>query len=275
MEPLTKTHQKSDGKDKKELRIKISSTDEAKEKTGQRTKEDILRSLFNVGSEKIARGYCRVSTAKQTEGWSLDVQDKRIREYCLSKNLKLVDVYTDEGLSAKDYKSRPAFCRMLNEISPFDTVVTVSFTRLARNAYQFTDVHGMLKSKNVILIMLDLNIDDSTAAGNAMLQVLATFSELERNMISERTVSVMRSMARDGTLRTKPPFGWKIENKEMVEDSYEQTVIELIRTMKDEDPKITLTEICNFLTKKNVKIRKSKKIYPETIKRIMIKNNII
>jgi DNA invertase Pin-like site-specific DNA recombinase len=120
-----------------------------------------------------------------------------------------------------------------------------------------------------------MNVDDSTPTGKMLLQMVSGFAEMERNLISERTSSVMQSMSRNNELRTKPPFGWKIENKEMVEDSYEQQVIELIRTLKQEDPKMTVSEICRYLASKNIKIRKSKKPHFQTIKNIMINNGII
>ena len=56
--------------------------------------------------EKIkAVGYCRVSTEEQArEGISLDNQQDKVRAYTTVKDLDLVDIVIDAGVSAKDLK---------------------------------------------------------------------------------------------------------------------------------------------------------------------------
>jgi len=46
--------------------------------------------------------YCRVSTDEQADGCSLDVQEKRLKDYCSSNNYHVIDTYREE-YSAKDY----------------------------------------------------------------------------------------------------------------------------------------------------------------------------
>lgn len=57
-----------------------------------------------------AIGYTRVSTEEQAaEGLSIDAQAERIRAYCKASDLKLVELLSDEGISAaKPLASRPA-----------------------------------------------------------------------------------------------------------------------------------------------------------------------
>ena len=54
--------------------------------------------------EKIkAVGYCRVSTEEQArEEISLDNQQDKVRAYATVKDLDLVDIVIDAGISAKD-----------------------------------------------------------------------------------------------------------------------------------------------------------------------------
>ena len=57
---------------------------------------------------QTALGYARVSTDEQArEGVSLDAQQSRIRAYCEAKELELVDMLTDDGISGKTL-DRPA-----------------------------------------------------------------------------------------------------------------------------------------------------------------------
>ncbi len=60
-----------------------------------------------------AIGYCRVSTDEQArEGVSLETQRSRIRAYCEAKDLELVDMLTDDGISGKTLE-RPALRELL------------------------------------------------------------------------------------------------------------------------------------------------------------------
>ena len=46
-------------------------------------------------------GYCRVSTDEQVvDGFSLDTQEREIKEYSKKNNIELLRVYVDSGVSA-------------------------------------------------------------------------------------------------------------------------------------------------------------------------------
>ena len=52
-----------------------------------------------------AYGYIRVSTEEQAkEGLSLEAQKTKIRAFAEIKDLELVDIIADEGISGKDFK---------------------------------------------------------------------------------------------------------------------------------------------------------------------------
>ena len=53
--------------------------------------------------------YTRVSTMAQTEGYSLDAQQEKLRKYAEYKNLEIAREYCDAGKSGKSIKGRPAF----------------------------------------------------------------------------------------------------------------------------------------------------------------------
>ena len=60
--------------------------------------------------------YTRVSTMAQTEGYSLEAQVERLREYAEYRDLQIVGEYCDAGKSGKSIKGRPAFQEMLDDI---------------------------------------------------------------------------------------------------------------------------------------------------------------
>ena len=66
-------------------------------------------------------GYCRVSTDEQVvDGFSLDTQEREIREYCKNNNIELLRVYVDSGVSAFKFSlcERPEG-KFVFEHSPF------------------------------------------------------------------------------------------------------------------------------------------------------------
>ena len=61
--------------------------------------------------------YTRVSTAAQTEGYSLEAQTERLRKYADYKEMEVVREYCDAGKSGKSITGRPEFQRMLQDVS--------------------------------------------------------------------------------------------------------------------------------------------------------------
>ncbi|EEC58271.1 resolvase, N-terminal domain protein [[Bacteroides] pectinophilus ATCC 43243] len=60
--------------------------------------------------------YTRVSTAIQVDGYSLDAQKDKLREYAEFQDMEIVGEYSDEGHSGKNIKGHQEFMRMLNDI---------------------------------------------------------------------------------------------------------------------------------------------------------------
>ena len=66
--------------------------------------------------KKIAGLYIRVSTEDQArEGFSLPEQKERLEAYCKFNGYKIVEYYTDAGISAKNDK-RPAYQEMMKDV---------------------------------------------------------------------------------------------------------------------------------------------------------------
>lgn len=51
----------------------------------------------------------------QTEGYSLDAQQEKLRRYAEYKNLEIAGEYCDAGKSGKSIKGRPAFQQMMED----------------------------------------------------------------------------------------------------------------------------------------------------------------
>ena len=139
--------------------------------------------------------YIRVSTEEQAqviEG-SLENQKHRLLGFIDIKNMqepnwgKVVEIYADEGLSAKNTK-RPAFQRMLKDIKlgKINLILVSDLSRLSRNILDFCILLEDLKKANAKFLSLKELFDTSTPAGEMMVFNVINLAQFERKQTSER-----------------------------------------------------------------------------------------
>lgn len=233
----------------------------------------------------VARGYCRVSTAMQADdGVSLDTQQKRIKEYCNFKQLNLVKLYEDAGLSAKN-TDRPALQELMKEMKEGDTVIVCDLSRLSRRTSDALQLFEDFKKRGVNFVCLSPNIEFSTPVGALMFSVLMAVHQLERENISSHVKANMNQLAKEGKLRSRPPFGYKFVGKDqdLQPEPLQQKVVEKIKALHAEG--LGYTKIANKLNdegdniclnnnKKSVK-NKTPVFYAQTVKRILADYGVI
>ena len=226
-----------------------------------------------------AVGYCRVSTSSQViDGHSLECQKQTILDYCKYQKLDFTRFYEDQGISGKDMK-RDDLILMLGELKPNTVVIVTSISRISRSVKDTQIIIEMIKSKKSSLTILDLNVDTSTPLGDFMLNVMASISQFERLQTCQRISDTMQHMSKNGTLITKPRFGYRIikdqnGNSEVVTHDDEQVTINIIRDIITNDKSATVSHIVKYLSDQGITIRKAKQIYPATIRKIIIDNNL-
>jgi site-specific DNA recombinase len=161
--------------------------------------------------EKITALYIRVSTDEQAkEGYSVETQISRLKSYGEFNNWDNMQVFVDEGYSAKDM-NRPDMQRLINLIKQGKVarVATTAIDRLSRSLLDWLLFISLCDDNNTAYICTAFNFDSSTPIGRMILQVLASFAEFERAMISERVKSVMNEKVRkEGIFLGRLPFGY-------------------------------------------------------------------
>jgi DNA invertase Pin-like site-specific DNA recombinase len=134
-------------------------------------------------------GYVRVSTEEQrSSGAGLAAQRSAIEAECSRRGWHLVRILEDSGYSAKDLK-RPGVRIALDELQKGRAggLVVAKLDRLSRSMLDFTAIMAQAQDQGWALVALDCAVDTTTAAGEAMANVLATFAQFERRLISQRT----------------------------------------------------------------------------------------
>lgn len=230
-------------------------------------------------THKIAVGYCRVSTSIQAEeGHSIETQKKNIKDYCTRKNLIFDRFYIDRGRSGKDM-NRPYLQQMLDELQRGTVIIVVSGSRLTRNAEDDINIRKIISTKGCSIVTLDQEyVENTTPDGKFRIGLNALMSQFEREQTSQRVSNVLNNLSREGKLITKPPFGYKVvkEGKvsQLVEDPDEQTVINIIRDILQKDPVATPSSIAKTLNIQGIKMRKTKVVRPDYLKKIILVNNL-
>ena len=151
--------------------------------------------------------YKRVSTEEraQTIEGSLDSQEHRLKQFVEFKNMSqagwgnVVDIYSDEGLSAKDTK-RPAFQRMMRDVRKgrVNLILVTDLSRLSRNILDFCLLLEELKKYNAKFLSLKEQFDTSTPAGEMMVFNMINLAQFERKQTAERVSLNFHSRAMRG-----------------------------------------------------------------------------
>ena len=152
-------------------------------------------------------GYVRVSTDEQTtSGAGLEAQRRAIIAECERRGWQLVEMIEDAGFTAKHMK-RPGVQEALRVLKAGDAsaLVVAKLDRLSRSMLDFTGVMATAQKQGWALVALDCAVDTTTPAGEAMANMLATFAQFERRLISQRTKDAMAVKKAQGVRIGRPP----------------------------------------------------------------------
>lgn len=137
-------------------------------------------------------GYARVSTQDQ----SLDLQlDALVKAGCEK-------IYQEKISGMKD--DRPQLHELLKYARDGDVLVVYKLDRLGRSTKRLIELSEKLQERGVELVSIRDSIDTTTAVGKAMFRMLAVLSEMERDLISERTRAGLESARSRGRKGGRP-----------------------------------------------------------------------
>lgn len=150
----------------------------------------------------VALVYLRVSTARQaTDGVGLDAQEAKCRAHAERMGWPVARVFSDEGISGKDgLENRPGLVALVEaaQKTPGAIVVVYSVSRLARRQRLLWNLLDDREGYGLAVSSATESFDTSTPTGRAMLGMLATFAQLEADMVSERTRDALAELKARG-----------------------------------------------------------------------------
>ena len=145
--------------------------------------------------------YCRVSTIEQAEeGYSIDEQERLLRDWCNRMNYSVYKVYSDRGISGKDIKNRPALKELLKDAEErkFQMVISWKINRISRKLSDVLRIVDILEQNNIAFNSYSEQFDNSTPAGKMQFQMMALIGEFERGTIAQNVKMGMCAKAKSG-----------------------------------------------------------------------------
>lgn len=147
----------------------------------------------------MIHGYARCSTDETKQ--NIDRQIRELKDFGVDKDNIFLEY--ESGTNA----NRVELNRLLNIIQNGDTIVATEVSRITRSTKQLCEIIELAKNKKLKLILGTFVVDctkelDSMTEG--MLKMMGVFSEMERNMISQRVKSGMANAKAKGKQIGRP-----------------------------------------------------------------------
>lgn len=149
-------------------------------------------------------GYQRVSRATQ----NLDRQTQQLAAYGIEPE----NIYTDKDSGGKVH--RKSLDELLGKVKPGDTVVVLSFDRLARSLSQLLAISEDFQKKGIELISLHEGLNTSTPQGKLYFSITGAFAQFERDMNNQRTKEGLAATKANGVKLGRPKA-----NKQAIEEA--------------------------------------------------------
>ena len=208
---------------------------------------------------KIAGVYIRVSTEDQArEGFSLGEQEEKLLQLCKFKELEVYKVYKDAGISAKDMEHRPQFQEMIKDMKEgkLNYIVAYKLDRITRSVRDLEELISVLEQYNCFLLCDRDDVNTSTANGRFFVRMLTVLSQLEIEIVSERTKFGLNGAIKSGHIPGQRPFGYKsADDKRMVIDNATRPYVEKIFDMYLEGK--SFQQIANYFKENNIYPKKN------------------
>lgn len=167
--------------------------------------------IDEMGKTKRVGLYLRVSTSGQTvENQRLDLQ--RVAE---QRGWLVAGEYVDHVSGAKGRDKRPAFDRLCTDASrgKLDLVAAWSIDRVGRSVGHLVEFMDELRQQGVGIYLHQQQVDTTTAAGRAFLQMAGVFAEFERAIIIERINAGLARARKQGKQLGRPTIDGKVETR--------------------------------------------------------------
>ena len=203
--------------------------------------------------KKLCGLYMRVSTEDQArEGFSLPEQKERLEAYCKFNGYKIIEYYTDAGISAKTGNHRPEYDRMLEDgkQGKINMIIALKLDRITRSTRDWETLMDYLEKYNINIAFVNDDINTTTANGKMVSRIMMSVSQNEIERTSERTIIGLEGAIKQGHIPARAPLGYKHIDKKLVPDPLTKDIVIRIYNLYFEG--LTYNTIAKLFNKEKV-----------------------
>ena len=180
---------------------------------------------------------CAIYTRKSTEEGldqefnSLDAQREACEAYIISQRhegwLLVPDPYDDGGISGGTME-RPGLKRLLADVrsGKVDVIIVYKVDRLTRALSDFAKIVDILDDAQASFVSITQAFNTTTSMGRLTLNVLLSFAQFEREVISERVRDkIAASKAKGMWMGGCVPLGYRAKDRKLIVDEAEAQIV--------------------------------------------------
>jgi DNA invertase Pin-like site-specific DNA recombinase len=193
--------------------------------------------LPSFGGTMTYIAYLRVSTDQQAEsGAGLDAQRTAILAETVCRGWQASELRFIEDAASGKSINRPglALARQLLASGEASVLIVSKLDRLSRSLLDFTTLMQESQRQGWQLIALDTPVDTTTPTGEAMANIMSTFSQLERRLIGERTKAALAEKKAQGIRLGRPPVLSAAVRARITTERQTKTLQAIANTLNDE-----------------------------------------
>jgi len=209
--------------------------------------------------------YLRVSTDRQ----DLENQKLEIENYTKKLGLQ-VDQWIQVEMSSRKSFDKRKIDNLLSSLKKGDTLIVSELSRLSRSIREIHNILHSLMEKKINLHIIKQNIvtnGENDMTTKILVTVLSMVSEMERELISQRTKNGLELVKRNGKKLGNPNIKSQVEKLKEDSNRWSEGMRTVITGFVNQG--LTQREIVSELNKLNIKTRRECQWSLITLQRVM------
>lgn len=216
--------------------------------------------------------YLRVSTDRQ----DLENQKLEIENYTEKIGLS-VDQWIQVEMSSRKNFDKRKIDELLSTLKKGDTLIVSELSRISRSIREIHNILHTLLEKKINLHIIKQNIIVKSDGGNdistkILITVLSMVSEMERELISQRTKNGLERVKRSGVKLGNPNIKSQVEKLKEGSRKWSEKNRNILTGLVNQG--MTQREIVSELNKMNIKTRRGSEWSLITLQRVLNRLNI-
>lgn len=218
---------------------------------------DDFNKLMQSPVTKKAVIYIRVSSEEQVENYSLGTQEEICRREATRRGFEVVQVFREEGKSAKTITGRPELLHMLDFLrknkKEIQALLVYRLDRLSRQTQDYLAIRKKLFDAGISII--SANEPTGNSPTEKLLEtILASFAQHDNDVRSERTKNGMRARFLSGLVTNHVPLGYINQSGQALKDPETFDTVKRAWDLMATGTK-SLREMAQLMTQWGIKIR--------------------